>query len=286
MNDSKRALRDFQDFADDVLRARHRTFPDAIRRFVSTLSEGTPLGDIVAQLPHVDFDTWFSAQQKTVGSMVGSGSLTWPEDKGERLATQVELLRRIASDQIDMRDFSMNFMWVRNNFDDNTAEFARQIFRPFVRDFLRIAHDTPSFATSLDERNRIAVQKREPSNYYLGEVHMGDRYSAGQVGAMGPGAHAHDMTFNQIWAGASAEIDLAQLAAELTVLRNALVKQATEPEQYVAIGEIAAAEAAAQKADGPKALEHLRKAGAWAWDAGSKVGVGVAIAAAKTALNL
>lgn len=285
MNKHKRALRDFQDFTEDVLRARHRTFPDAIHRFASTMSQGTPLGDVADQLPPVDFEEWYSAQRKTVGSMVGSGRLSWPEDRSERLAMQVELIRKIASGQIGLADFSTNFLWVRNDFDANTAEFAGQIFRPFVRDFLRTAHDTPSFETGLREGKPASKDPAAQTHYYLGEVHVGDRYTAGQVGAMGPNAHAHDITFNQIWAGAAAEIDLTQLAAELGAFRAALVAEATEPEQYVAIGEVAAAETAAKTADGPKALEHLRKAGSWIWDVATKVGVGVAIGAAKTALE-
>jgi hypothetical protein len=41
------------------------------------------------------------------------------------------------------------FMYVRNNFDDNTAEFVQQVFRPFVRDFLRFAHDDDEFVSKL-----------------------------------------------------------------------------------------------------------------------------------------
>ena len=87
MNPHQRALRGFQDYADDVSRARHRTFQDAIRRFAAALAPSTPLGDVAARLPSVDFDAWYRAQETTVGSMVGSGELTWPDDGGERLAT-------------------------------------------------------------------------------------------------------------------------------------------------------------------------------------------------------
>jgi hypothetical protein len=113
-----------------------------------------------------------------------------------------------------------------------------------------------------------------------------DNYKIGQAGAVGPGAHAHDMNFNQIWNESAARIDTAQLATDLSQLRENLLKQASEPEQYIAIGEVAAAEAAAKAGDGPKALEHIKKAGSWVWDTGAKIGIGVAIAAAKGALGL
>jgi hypothetical protein len=152
MNEYQRALRDFQDYADDVSRARYRNMQDALRRLASTLVPTTPLGDVIKQLPEVDFNAWYSAQVATGGSMVGSAHLAWPDDSRERLATQAELIRRLASDEIDLVDFTTTFMWVRNNFDDNTAEFVDQIFRPFARDFLRFAHESPAFEAGLQER--------------------------------------------------------------------------------------------------------------------------------------
>ncbi|HSK75413.1 MAG TPA: toll/interleukin-1 receptor domain-containing protein, partial [Thermoanaerobaculia bacterium] len=161
VNVYQRALRDFQDYADDVSRSRYRTFDDAIRRLASTLVSTTPLGDVVAQLPQVDFDQWYNAQRATVGSVVGSGTLTWPDDIRERLAMQVELVRRLAAGKPDVLDFTHDFMWTRNNFDDNIAEFVHQIFRPFVRDFLRLVHDSPLFSNGL--RQREALKEPEVS---------------------------------------------------------------------------------------------------------------------------
>jgi hypothetical protein len=75
---------------------------------------------------------------------------------------------------------------------------------------------------------------------------------------MGPNAQASGMTFHQIWNQAQSSIDLERLARDLGQLRTALRSEAREPEQNVAIGLVAAAEAAARKGDGPKAPEHLK----------------------------
>jgi hypothetical protein len=72
---------------------------------------------------------------------------------------------------------------------------------------------------------------------------------------------------------------------ELTVLRTALAEQASAPDHYVAVGEVAAAEKAAAIGDGPGALQHLKKAGVSVWDVATKIGIGVATAAAKSALG-
>ncbi len=121
---------------------------------------------------------------------------------------------------------------------------------------------------------------------FVQEVVMRDQYKIGQAGAVGPESHAHDITFNQIWNASSGAIDATQLARELSELRNSLSKEASAPEQYIALGEVAAAEKAAGEGNGPKALEHLKMAGSWVWDVSTKIGIGVATAAAKTALGI
>lgn len=116
-----------------------------------------------------------------------------------------------------------------------------------------------------------------------GNFHMGDNYQAGQVGAQGPNAHAHDMSFNQIWNQAKDKFDLPTLAKELQALRNEMQLSAKEAEDFAEIGTVAAAEIEAKKGDGPKALSVLAKTGKWTIGVAEKIGVGVATAAIKTA---
>lgn len=119
------------------------------------------------------------------------------------------------------------------------------------------------------------------------EVVMGDQYNnSGQTGAFGPNAHAHDMTFQQIWNGMSNKIDLAALAVELARLRTAMESEARQPSEKFAVGAIAAAEESAKQNDGPKAMEYLKSAGKWAFSVAEKIGVGVATAALKTSIGL
>ena len=106
----------------------------------------------------------------------------------------------------------------------------------------------------------------------------------GQAGAIGSGAHAHDMNFNQIWLEAGDKIDLPALASELFELQSKLKDEAIEPEHYSSLAEIAHAEKYAKKGDGAKALEHLSKAGKWTLDIATKIGVPVAIEALKRGL--
>jgi uncharacterized protein YjbI with pentapeptide repeats len=119
-----------------------------------------------------------------------------------------------------------------------------------------------------------------------GKQTMGDTYIAGQVGAQGPHAHAHDINFNQLWSQARQSLDLQALAAQLATLRQHLRQEAVEPEHDAAIGVVASAEMAAKEGNGPKTFEFLSKAGQWTLDNAAKIGVGIATAALKTALGL
>lgn len=119
-----------------------------------------------------------------------------------------------------------------------------------------------------------------------GAMQVGDIYSAGQAGAMGPGSHAHDMSFQQLWAASSSQIDLSSLASELRLRLPQLRSMATKPEHNIAIGYVEAAASSAQAGDGAKSFEYLKSAGVWVWETLTAIGTGVAIEAVKANLGL
>ena len=127
-------------------------------------------------------------------------------------------------------------------------------------------------------------------NVFIREMTMSqDRYNIeqSQVGAAGPRAHVHDMNFHQVWNQSSDQVgDLVKLADELGQLRAALRQRARTAEEDSAIGAVAQAEVAAEKGEGPKALEHLNMAGKWALDVAKSTGATVAAAAIRVALGL
>ena len=116
---------------------------------------------------------------------------------------------------------------------------------------------------------------------------MGDiNINKGQAAAIGREANVHDNTFNQLWSKAIESVDLPTLATELTTLREHLKQKTSKPSHDVAIGAIASAEVSAKDGDGPKTLEWLAKAGQWALDNSTKIGIPVATEALKKALGL
>lgn len=120
-------------------------------------------------------------------------------------------------------------------------------------------------------------------NILNGDIHMGDNYSAGQAGAQGPNAHAHDNNFNQIWNQNQKEMDLGQLSVDLSKLREELGKTASTAEQHAEIGIIANAEIEAKAGNGAKVIEFLSKATRWSFQTATALGVAVAANAIKVA---
>jgi hypothetical protein len=115
---------------------------------------------------------------------------------------------------------------------------------------------------------------------------MGDTYSAGQAGAIGPGATASQINFQQVWAQLQGSASVEELAKELGALRTAMRSAATEPEHELAIGAVAAAEAAVKAGDGVRTLEYLKEAGNWALDVAAKIAVNIASSALKGSLGM
>ena len=96
----------------------------------------------------------------------------------------------------------------------------------------------------------------------------------GQAGAVGPGAHAHNNTFQQL----QGSMDLSKLVEELRLLRNAMKSESIGARhQDTAIGAVADAEEAATKGDSSGALRYLKSAGTWALEIAEKIGVPLAI---------
>lgn len=106
--------------------------------------------------------------------------------------------------------------------------------------------------------------------------------------------NANSMLVQQTWNEQSeAGVSTALLAEELGRLRKELRSYDTESdvppddgERDVAIGQIAAAEAAAKRDDGPLALEKLKGIGKWVGDAATKIGVGVAAKAIESMVGV
>ena len=115
-------------------------------------------------------------------------------------------------------------------------------------------------------------------------INAGDTYNVQNAVGVGRSVNMENVTINQTQTQASSAAELADMAAQLATLRQALKAQATEPEHDVAVGAIAAAESEAKKGNESKAMEYLSKAGTWALDIATKIGVPVVTEALKRSM--
>ncbi len=145
---------------------------------------------------------------------------------------------------------------------------------------------------SLERRMAAREEDGCSIHIYGGKVHLGDdrsktyKFKGGQIGAVGDGAKAEGNTFNQLWDQSQSSIDLPVLAKELHKLQEQMKSEASDPEHWIALGNVGKAEQAANEGNGPKALEHLKSAGKWGLDVATKIGAEVAVAAAKYGLGV
>ena len=137
------------------------------------------------------------------------------------------------------------------------------------------------------EEARLELRRATGGDVYHAEkIYIGDRYSAEQVGVMGPAAHAENISFTQRWEELGDSVDIQALAEQLADLQGRLKVDANEPEEYEAIADVGRAEAAARRGDGPGALRHLAAAGRLVLDVGAKIGAELAVAASKAGLGI
>lgn len=101
----------------------------------------------------------------------------------------------------------------------------------------------------------------------------GDTYNVNQAGAVGPNSSSNNNTFNQQINNIPESIDYGKLSQELSLLKKSMIENATEAEHFNAIAEITNAEKATEEKDANKVASNLKKAGNWALDVGTKIGV-------------
>lgn len=115
---------------------------------------------------------------------------------------------------------------------------------------------------------------------------MGDTYNVGQAGAVGAGATATGLTFNQIWTSQTAGAGRDELRRELELILSEL-RSTQEPSQSDRpSAEIASAIATLESGDSDATVGHLKAAGRWALGTATAIGASVAAAAIKAAIGM
>lgn len=160
--------------AEDLSGSSHQNAPDLVARYASYLQEEPLAGLLAERLPQVDFTTWYEAALNSKGGMSGSGKLTWPRKSPERVAMQAALLERIASKEIVLVGFTMDFTNCGyNSLSGHIEEFLQRIVAPFHRDLLEILKpDLEGEPTSEPFLEGLIAEEDLPKT--LGKWHVGE----------------------------------------------------------------------------------------------------------------
>jgi hypothetical protein len=149
-------------------------------------------------------------------------------------------------------------------------------------DSARITRIVNHLASGASIGSLFHIDSRAEADYTVG-----DHYLIGQAGAVGPNSIATGQQFTQLWNQYAHDVDLGALAADLARIRSEMRHAGGgTPEEDVVLSQVAHAEIAAGKNDGPAVMAHLRSAGTWALGVAQKIGAEVAITAIQHALGI
>jgi hypothetical protein len=223
------------------------------------------------------------------------------------IGTQLELTLAALFKTPDDDRFKATFVTTEPNFVSEGAAWIRETYvqgrygGTVVTDFDQQQRHFPEAIFSLDKVMSLNITDEDGSVVQSDlrmilehqqliaarEVYMSgsSKYhiSGGQQGAVGDNARAENFQQNQ---SIEQSFDAAELAHELVRVIEAMRKNASEPEEIAAVGNVEAAKKAAEKGDKPKALQFLKNAGQWALDAATDIGTSVAAEVIKKSMSM
>jgi len=295
-NGENRALRMLEQLSDRI-RRKNNTFRPAVSPFERYKS--VPYHAIFLFLSAGNFPEFINTYWEDINHLTGDYlDVYYSYADLEHRVSGYETINEFRSIQIDAIALPAILIW-KKTLTDSCIISLQKLTNDDVFDILKLIVQRIKNGNEMQVFcNEARVLVDEKVEAYIpapriiireGGVFMsksGDTYNVGQAGAVGPNSHAHDIVFNQSGQQFSDNIDLAKLAQELSVLRGELKKNATTPEQDLAVGAVASAEIEAQKGNGQKVMEYLFQAGKWAFDTATKIGITLAAEALKQSLGL
>jgi len=209
----------------------------------------------------------------------------------ERSVSAFEVVEQFRSISVDLTKLPAILLWGKSLSDSGLIPLER-LSDVDVVDIMKLIVQRIKEEKGLQEicreANELVKGKMEAlapgTKITVGDVQISTFSNVGQ--AVVVGSDAHDMTFNQYGNPIALPIDLSRLAEELSTLRQAMKKEAIEPEQDEAVAEVGKAERAAKAKDASKVAEYLKSAGKWALDIAKAVGVPLATEALKKSLGM
>lgn len=245
---------------------------------------------------------------------IGNIKMTEILSSGYKIVNNRHIKNQIAMylvDQLDIYEKQNIYNLLNNEVTSNilltfsSTDNAQQIISDiFYESIMSESQDTPC-PDILDGNNRIIenigtdVLAEVVGNIVTGKkIHagtkiflgryiiMGDQYNVKQAGAVGPHAHAENVTLNQVVFESSQQQDADTLKLQLELVRMEMAKSAKTSDDFIAMGDVAKAEKAIELKDDKSTYEHLKSAGKWALDAATQIGASLAAEVIKKSMGM
>jgi hypothetical protein len=132
------ALQDIAEAISDFRDSSSHACESVLSRILIAMEEEPLSGFLGAVLPSVEFESWYEERKATVGSMVGSGALTWPPERPRRVALQIQLCRAMVDKRVHFLEFVHDFMYTGRDIQGHVDDFASKLLDPMLRDIGRL----------------------------------------------------------------------------------------------------------------------------------------------------
>lgn len=138
----------------DLQAADYNTFARPLKRLASALAHDSLREINEALRAGVDFDA-FVASSDQGGGMMGSATLTWPEEREKELGLALVLIERAAADPDWFLDFAHHWYYSGSKLIAGIRKITAAVLIPFVRDYGEYVRGS----------QHIAVHSVEPSDF-------------------------------------------------------------------------------------------------------------------------
>ncbi|MFV2177949.1 hypothetical protein ACFHW2_40025 [Actinomadura sp. LOL_016] len=198
----------------------------------------------------------------------------------EELVRENELLVKERDEAVEAaRKAARQRVWLRSQVEELVTQ--RRADYDVYADLKRLMENLSGFAGEKSDINIGGIYVNETNSDYSGGYYENNQ---SQIGAQGTGSQASN--FSQQADQRKVSVDLATLVTELEVLKNSLIEEAENAEQYQVVAEVQAAREAASTGDVEGTSSHLARAGRWALEVATHIGAPVAAVALQQALGI
>ena len=140
----ERFFDEYDEIVHRVTSARARDFAQTLRRWFACLDDSPRI--LRREVDRLEeLQTWDEVASKVLvpsQGMVGSGQLNWPDEKDARLGGQLLLLRRLASEEIEVTNFSIEYFYSGDNqFDSMVGDMSSALFDTHAEELRRRLED-------------------------------------------------------------------------------------------------------------------------------------------------